>query len=72
MLRMRSSLPHLVCACARVQASGGITIETMHEFFSPSVDIISQGALTNGYDTLDFSLKVPKPDAFVARARVSK
>jgi len=28
------------------------------DFFSEYVDVISQGALTNGYDTLDFSLKV--------------
>ena len=55
-----------------VRASGGITLETMPTFFSPHVDIISQGALTNGYDTLDFSLKVPKPEAFAARDRVAK
>ena len=54
----------------RAQASGGITIETMPQFFSPSVDIISQGALTNGYGTLDFSLKVPKPDTFASRSRI--
>lgn len=53
-----------------IEASGGITHETMPSFFAPSVDIISSGALTNGYATLDFSLKVPKPEEFVARPRV--
>jgi len=46
-----------------------VRVRTMHEYFSPHVDIVSQGSLTNGYDTLDFSLKVPKPDKFVARPR---
>ena len=44
----------------------------MPTFFSPHVNIISQGALTNGYATLDFSLKVPKPEAFAVRDRVGK
>ena len=68
------------CACTHAHAharahaitrSGGITLETMPSFFGPAVDIISQGALTNGYDTLDFSLKVlirltliPPPSSF--------
>ena len=65
--RLKKRWPHII-----IEASGGITSETMADFFSPSVDIISQGALTNGYDTLDFSLKVPKPEHFVARARVTK
>ena len=47
----------------------GITSETMHTYFSSAVDILSQGALTNGYAVLDFSLKVPKPEAFQARKR---
>jgi len=61
---IKAQWPHVL-----IEASGGITSETMHTFFSPAVDIISQGALTNGYDTLDFSLKVPKPAAFQARKR---
>ena len=38
----------------------------MAEFFSEHVDVISQGALTQGYDCVDFSLKVSSrafPDA---------
>jgi len=62
--RLKASWPHVI-----IEASGGITMATMAGFFSESVDIISQGALTNGYDTLDFSLKVPKPATFQSRAR---
>lgn len=62
---IKKKWPHVI-----VEASGGITLETMPAYMSPSVDIISQGSLTNGYDTLDFSLKVPKPEAFAARTRV--
>ena len=65
--RLKKKWGHII-----IEASGGITLETMPQFFAPSVDIISQGALTNGYDTLDFSLKVPKPDSFSQRARVNK
>ncbi|KAL3771645.1 hypothetical protein ACHAW5_007347 [Stephanodiscus triporus] len=42
----------------KVEASGGITIETMADYFSEHVDVISQGALTQGYDCVDFSLKI--------------
>ena len=67
LLLLKARWPHII-----IEASGGITIETMPTFFSPHVDIISQGALTNGYATLDFSLKVPKPEAFAVRDRVGK
>ena len=65
--RIKQKWPHII-----IEASGGITLESMPSFMGPSVDIISSGALTNGYDTLDFSLKVPKPEAFAARDRVAK
>jgi len=64
---LKRKWPHVL-----IEASGGITLQTMPSFFSPHVDIISQGALTNGYDTLDFSLKVPKPAQFAQRGRVKK
>ena len=63
--RARSHAP-CVTAAALSQASGGITSATMAEFFSEHVDVISQGALTQGYDCVDFSLKVSSrafPDA---------
>uniref|UniRef100_A0A7S2XY56 Nicotinate-nucleotide pyrophosphorylase [carboxylating] n=1 Tax=Fibrocapsa japonica TaxID=94617 RepID=A0A7S2XY56_9STRA len=41
-----------------IEASGGITMETMPQFFSEHVDVISRGSLTYGYPCLDFSLKI--------------
>lgn len=41
-----------------VEASGGITIHTMKDYLCDSVDIISQGSLTQGYDCIDYSLKI--------------
>jgi nicotinate-nucleotide pyrophosphorylase (carboxylating) len=41
-----------------IEASGGITEETMHEYMHPCIDIISRGSLTQGYPCIDFSLKV--------------
>eukprot|EP00581_Thalassiosira_minuscula_P029838 CAMPEP_0183778110 /NCGR_PEP_ID=MMETSP0739-20130205/50702_1 /TAXON_ID=385413 /ORGANISM="Thalassiosira miniscula, Strain CCMP1093" /LENGTH=321 /DNA_ID=CAMNT_0026020401 /DNA_START=32 /DNA_END=997 /DNA_ORIENTATION=- len=49
----KQQFPHVT-----VEASGGITMETMAEYFSEHVDVISQGKLTQGYDCVDFSLKI--------------
>lgn len=43
-----------------IEASGGITTETLHLFMGPSIDIISRGNLTQGYKCMDFSLKITK------------
>ena len=43
-----------------VEASGGITHETMDQYVCDSVDIISRGDLTQGYSCLDYSLKIQK------------
>ena len=45
----------------KIEASGGIREHTISGFLSPNVDVISMGALTQGYDTVDFSLKLPRP-----------
>lgn len=52
-MSLKEKYPHVL-----VEASGGITIETMAEFLSEHVDIVSQGKLTQGYSCLDFSLKI--------------
>jgi len=44
-----------------IEASGGITMENMVEYLSEHVDIVSQGALTQGYPCIDYSLKVLPP-----------
>ena len=43
-----------------VEASGGITFETMGDYVCEHVDIISRGNLTQGYSCLDYSLKIQK------------
>ncbi len=49
----KEKFPHVL-----VEASGGITTETMPQFLSEHVDIVSQGKLTQGYACLDLSLKI--------------
>mmetsp|Transcript_7002 Transcript_7002/g.15421 ORF Transcript_7002/g.15421 Transcript_7002/m.15421 type:complete len:313 (-) Transcript_7002:157-1095(-) len=49
----KTKYPHVT-----VEASGGITMDTMSDYFSESVDVISLGKLTQGYDCVDFSLKI--------------
>ncbi|XP_048842912.1 nicotinate-nucleotide pyrophosphorylase [carboxylating]-like [Brienomyrus brachyistius] len=41
-----------------IEASGGITPANLNLYLSPHVDIISLGCITQGYPTVDFSLKV--------------
>jgi len=41
-----------------IEASGGVTLETLSNYFSPFVDIISMGNLTQGVPHVDFSLKI--------------
>lgn len=40
-----------------VEASGGITLETIRSYAETGVDFISVGALTHSFDSLDMSLK---------------
>jgi len=51
--KFKETFPHVL-----VEASGGITIETMVDYLSGHVDVVSQGSLTQGYSAVDFSLKV--------------
>mmetsp|Transcript_65568 Transcript_65568/g.77635 ORF Transcript_65568/g.77635 Transcript_65568/m.77635 type:complete len:301 (-) Transcript_65568:56-958(-) len=50
---IKERFPHVI-----VEASGGITIETMGDYLSEHVDVVSQGKLTQGYSCIDFSLKI--------------
>ena len=53
---IKSKFPHVI-----IEASGGITTETMPEYLCEHVDVVSQGKLTQGYSCLDFSLKIVPP-----------
>lgn len=53
---LKTEFPHLL-----VEASGGITLDTMSDYLTEHVDIVSQGALTQGYACLDYSLKIIVP-----------
>lgn len=55
---VKAAYPHVL-----VEASGGITVDTMGDYFSPHVDIISMGHLTQGYAAVDFSLKSTRDPA---------
>ena len=40
-----------------VEASGGITLDTIRSYAETGVDYISVGALTHSFESLDMSLK---------------
>jgi nicotinate-nucleotide pyrophosphorylase (carboxylating) len=42
-----------------VEASGGITLETLDSYFSEHIDVISMGCMTQSVPHIDFSLKLP-------------
>lgn len=44
-----------------IEASGGVTPQNVDTYFSPHVDIVSLGCITQGCPVVDFSLKVQKP-----------
>jgi nicotinate-nucleotide pyrophosphorylase (carboxylating) len=53
---LKQQFPHLI-----IEASGGITTETMPDYLSEHVDVVSQGKLTQGYPCVDYSLKIVPP-----------
>lgn len=53
---IRSVLPKIP-KTYEVEASGGITLETIRSYAETGVDFISVGALTHSFDSLDMSLK---------------
>lgn len=52
---IKSKFPHLT-----IEASGGIRSSTIESYFNENIDVLSMGALTQGYPALDFSLKVDR------------
>lgn len=52
---MKSDFPKLI-----IEASGGITEENIVTYCDKNVDVISLSRLTQGYDVVDFSLKIRK------------
>ena len=54
--QLKQQFPHVL-----IEASGGITTQTMPDYISENVDIVSQGKLTQGYTCVDYSLKVLPP-----------
>lgn len=43
-----------------IEASGGITEENIAQYCDKNVDVVSLSRLTQGYDVVDFSLKIRK------------
>ncbi|GBB84222.1 hypothetical protein RclHR1_10850001 [Rhizophagus clarus] len=43
-----------------IESSGGISEENIIEYFSPDIDILSMGSLSQGVPHVDFSLKIKK------------
>ena len=46
----------LVAGRAELEASGGVTLETVREIAGPGVEFVSVGALTHSAPALDLSL----------------
>ena len=53
--QVKGKYPHVL-----VEVSGGITEDTIGTYLGDGVDVVSVGALTQGYACLDYSLKVQK------------
>ena len=51
--KLKSEFPKLI-----VEASGGVRKETLENFCLPSVDVVSLSSTTQGYGTVNFSLKI--------------
>ncbi len=51
--QVKDQYPHVI-----LEASGGITQDTMAAYMGPHIDVISRGTLTQGYPCLDYSLKI--------------
>lgn len=61
---LKREFPHVL-----IEASGGIRETTLTAFCLPTVDVLSMGSLTQGYDCLDFSLKIASGEGAAALER---
>ncbi|KAJ7391823.1 hypothetical protein OS493_016112 [Desmophyllum pertusum] len=52
---LKQEFPHLL-----IEGSGGVKMENIAHYFGPHVDVISMGSLTQGYEAVNFSLKILK------------
>lgn len=52
---LKAQFPHLL-----IEASGGITRESIGHYMLNTVDVISQGCLTHGYSCVDVSMKITR------------
>ena len=52
-IKARAAAPHVL-----LEASGGVTLDTVEEIAATGVDIISVGALTHSARAMDLSLRV--------------
>lgn len=53
--QLKSEFPKVI-----IEASGGITEDNISQFCDKNIDVISLSRLTQGYDVVDFSLKIRK------------
>ncbi|XP_070571890.1 nicotinate-nucleotide pyrophosphorylase [carboxylating]-like [Ptychodera flava] len=53
--QLKDKFPHVV-----IEASGGITEDTLLSYLGPNVDVVSLSRATQGYQTVDFSFKIKK------------
>eukprot|EP01100_Stratorugosa_tubuloviscum_P007677 TRINITY_DN3171_c0_g3_i1.p1 TRINITY_DN3171_c0_g3~~TRINITY_DN3171_c0_g3_i1.p1 ORF type:complete len:290 (+),score=135.88 TRINITY_DN3171_c0_g3_i1:746-1615(+) len=51
--KLKEQFPHIL-----IEASGGVTLSNIEQYFSNSIDILSMGSLTQGVNFVDFSLKI--------------
>ena len=54
---LKSQFPHEKFI---IEISGGITMDTLSDFCSPDIDVISTSLFTQRYSVIDFSLKIEK------------
>ncbi|XP_077995633.1 nicotinate-nucleotide pyrophosphorylase [carboxylating]-like [Glandiceps talaboti] len=53
--QLKEKFPYVI-----IEASGGITEDTLLNYLGPQIDVVSLSRATQGYQTLDFSFKIQK------------